>query len=69
MKYYTTLLWIGFILVVVSLIIGVVAKVVPDFRVFGLTPLSYLRFTGVCLLGVIALNLTELSLKLPKKED
>ena len=68
MKGYTTLLWIGFILAAVSLIVGVVAKA-TGFMVFDLNALSYLRFTGICLLGVIALSLTEIALRLRKKED
>ena len=61
MKYYNTLLTLAFILSVVSLIIGIIAKM-SGLVVFGLFPISYLRFTGICLLYAIAFSLTQISL-------
>ncbi|MFQ6041498.1 MAG: hypothetical protein ACE5PV_11630 [Candidatus Poribacteria bacterium] len=68
MKYYNLLLWILFILSALSLIVGVIAKAV-GFIVFTLRPISYVRFTSVCLLGAIALSLVEISLKIGKPSD
>ena len=65
MKYYTTLLWIAFVLALISMIVGFIAKV-SGFVIFSLTPISYFRFTGICLLFAIALSLAQISLK--KKE-
>lgn len=62
-RYYTTLLWILFVLATLSLVVGVIAKA-TGFVVFGLIPLSYLRFTGICLLFAIALSVVEISLKM-----
>jgi len=62
MKGYTTLLWIFFILAGVSLLLGIIAKA-THFMIMGLAPISYLRFTGTCLLFCIALSLTQISLK------
>lgn len=45
-----------------SLVIGIIAKA-TRFVVLGLMPLSYLRFTGVCLLFVIALAAARISLR------
>jgi len=61
MKYFKTLLWIAYLLSIVSLIVGIIAKM-SGFVVFGLTPPSYLFFTGICLLYAIAFNLTQISL-------
>jgi len=68
MKYYNVLLWILFILAALSLIVGVIAKA-TGFRVFTLVPVSYIRFTAVCLLGAIALSLVEISLKIRKPRN
>lgn len=61
MKYYKTLLWIAYLLSVMSLIIGIIAKLQGS-DIVGVSPISYLRFTGVCLLYAIAFSLTEISL-------
>ena len=61
MKYAKTLIWIFFVLADVSLIVGVIAKI-SGFAVFGLGPLSYLRFAGICLMYVIAISLSQISL-------
>ncbi|MBW2038901.1 MAG: hypothetical protein JRI46_04780 [Deltaproteobacteria bacterium] len=45
-----------------SLIMGVIAKLV-EFVVWGLLPLSYLRFSGICLLLVIAISLYQMAAK------
>lgn len=61
MKGYTNLLWVCFILATLSLLVGIIAKL-TGFVVFGLIPLSYLRFTGICLLYAIALSVVQMSL-------
>lgn len=65
MKYYKILLWVFFALAGISLIVGIIAKI-SGFIIFGLDPLSYLRFTGICLLFNITLSLVQISLT--KKE-
>jgi hypothetical protein len=59
MPYYKTVVWIFLILAVVSLVVGMLAKAI-GFRIVGLYPISYLRFTGICLLFVVAVSLVEL---------
>ncbi len=66
MKYYLTLLWICFVLAVASLIGGIVAKA-TGFVAFGLAPISYLRFSEICLLFAIAISLAEISLRMERK--
>ena len=61
MKYYKTLLWIAYLLSIVSLIVGIIAKI-SGFVIFGLGPVSYLNFAGICLLYSIAFSLTQISL-------
>jgi hypothetical protein len=65
MKNYTNLLWACFILATLSLLVGIIVKI-AGFGVFGLGPISYLRFTGICLLYAISLSLVQISLS--KKE-
>ena len=62
MKNYPILIRVIFLVSVVSLIIGIVGKLMYT-SIMYVTPLSYLRFTGICLMYIIALNLTEISLK------
>ena len=51
----------------IGFIIGVLDKIF-GFVVIGLYPLSYMRFTGVCLLFVIAISLYQMAgAKAPKK--
>jgi hypothetical protein len=55
------------IVAVIAIIIAVLAKLF-GFVWFGIYPLSYLRFTEVCLFFVIAINLYQMaSAKAPKK--
>ena len=55
------------IVAVIAIIIAVLAKLI-GFVWFGLYPLSYLRFTEVCLFFVIAISLYQMaSAKAPKK--
>lgn len=61
MKRYTNLLWVCFFLATLSLLIGIIAKI-SGFVIFGLIPMSYLSFTGICLLYAIALSLVQISL-------
>lgn len=60
MPYYKTIVWIFLILAIVGFIVGILAKGF-GFHIFGLVPISYLRFTGTCLLFVIAVSLVELA--------
>lgn len=48
-----------------SLLVGIIAKA-TGFRVFGLVPLSYLRFTGICLLYMIAISFVQIAQNLKK---
>ena len=62
MKQYTNLLWACYILATLGLIAGIISKI-TGFVVLGLAPLSYLRFTGICLLYSIAFSLSQMTLK------
>ncbi|MBI1929669.1 hypothetical protein HYR99_36155 [Candidatus Poribacteria bacterium] len=62
MPYYKAIVWVFLTLATVSLIVGILAKGI-GFQIFGLVPISYLRFTGTCLLFVIAVSLVELATK------
>jgi hypothetical protein len=59
MPYYKAIVWAFLILAIVSLIVGILAKGI-GFRILELGPVSYLRFTGICLLFVIAVSLVKL---------
>jgi len=61
MKGYTSLLWACFILATLSLLAGIITRI-TGLIVFELIPLSYARFTGICLLYAIALSLVQISL-------
>jgi hypothetical protein len=50
-----------------SLIVAIVDKIV-GFVYFGLFPLSYLRFTEVCLLFVIAISVYQMAAQKQKKK-
>jgi hypothetical protein len=51
----------------IGFILGVISKL-TDIVYFGIFPLSYMRFTGVCLLFVIAISLYQMAAtKAPKK--
>ena len=43
----------------ISLILAVIVKFFEQFAYCGIFPLSYLRFTGTCLLFVIAISLYQ----------
>jgi hypothetical protein len=59
------LLFVGLI----SLILAVIVKFFEQFAYFGIFPLSYLRFAGVCLLFVIASSLAQMTAgKQPQKK-
>lgn len=59
---YSLLCKIFLALGLASLIAAVIAKI-AGFLVWGLFPLSYLRFSGVCLLFVIAISLYQMAAK------
>jgi hypothetical protein len=63
-RVYTTFLMLFLLLAAVSLVVGVIAKATGLFYVYGLSPISYLRFTSVCLLFAIALGVGAIALKL-----
>jgi len=51
----------------IGFILGVISKL-ADIVYVGLYPLSYMRFTGVCLLFVIAISLYQMAgAKAPKR--
>ena len=61
MKLFKACIMPSFILADVSLILGIISKI-AGFAVFDLGPLSYLRFTGICLLYAIACSLAHIAL-------
>ena len=61
MKYFKTLVWIGYILSLVSIIIGILDKIFGLF-IFSLIPTSYLKFSELCLLFIISLSLVQIAL-------
>lgn len=65
MPAYRSLVGLFLVLAILSLVVGVLAKGI-GFVVLGLHPLSYLRFTGVCLLMVMAMSLAELASRSPQ---
>jgi len=56
--------YVSFFLGIASVVVGILAKLIP-FEAFTLKPLSYLRFSGICVLYSIA---TALSVKAFPKE-
>jgi len=67
MPYYKAIVWLFLILALISVIVGILAKGI-GFQIVGLFPISYLRFTGTCLLFVIAVSLVELATR-PKGQE
>ena len=63
MKNYKTWLTIAFVLSLISMVLGIISKLSPGFAFFDLGPLSYFRFTGICLMYAIALSVAQISLK------
>lgn len=64
MKLYRVGLWILFLLATISLVIGMYCKASGIIFPIGYAyPLSFLRFSGICLLYIIALGVTEIALK------
>ncbi len=61
-KHYSLLSRIFVVLALVSFIVAIIDKIF-GFVIWGLFPLSYLRFTGVCLLFVIAFSLSQMAAK------
>ena len=61
MKNFKMYVNIGYILAIISILIGAVDKI-AKFRIFHLDPVSYLRFSAYCLLFIISLALVELVL-------
>jgi len=61
MKNFKTLVWIGYILALVSIVVGILDKIFGLF-IFSLIPTSYLKFSELCLLFVISLSLVQLAL-------
>jgi hypothetical protein len=43
----------------ISLVLAIIVKLFEQFAYFGIFPLSYLRFAGVCFLFVIASSLAQ----------
>jgi uncharacterized membrane protein len=66
-KFFAFLNKLFLIVAVIAIIIAVLDKLF-GFVIVGLYPLSYLRFTGVCLLFVVAISLYQMAgAKAPKK--
>jgi uncharacterized membrane protein YdcZ (DUF606 family) len=66
-KFFSFLNKLFLIVAVIAFIVAVLAKII-GFVWFELYPLSYLRFTGVCLLFVAAISLYQMAAaKRPKK--
>ena len=66
-KFFSFLNKLFLIVAVIAIIIAVLAKIF-GFVFVGLYPLSYLRFTGVCLLFVAAISLYQMAgAKAPKR--
>jgi hypothetical protein len=58
-KFYAFVSRVLLLVSLISLVLAVVVKFVPQLAYFGIFPLSYLRFAGVCLLFVIASSLAQ----------
>ena len=66
-KFFSFLNKLFLIVALIALILAVLAKIF-GFVWVGLYPLSYLRFSGVCLLFVAAISLYQMAgAKIPKK--
>jgi uncharacterized membrane protein YdcZ (DUF606 family) len=66
-KFFSFLNKLFLIVAVIAIILAVLAKIF-GFVWFGVYPLSYLRFTGVCLLFVAAISLYQMAgAKTPKR--
>ena len=66
MKNFEMLIWLGFGLADLSLLVGIIAKI-SGFVLFGLGPYSYFSFAGLCLLYVVALSLAQIALHMRKQ--
>lgn len=67
-KFFSFLNKLFLIVALIAFIVAVLAKIF-GFVVVGLYPLSYLRFTGVCLLYVAAISLYQMAgAKAPAKK-
>ena len=67
-KFFSFLNKLFLIVALIAIILAVLAKII-DFAWFGIYPLSYLRFTGVCLLFVAAISLYQMAgAKAPAKK-
>jgi len=62
MKYYVELLWIFFVLALLSVFVGFIV-LATNLNLFSLKPISFLRFSGLCLMFNIAFSLVQISLK------
>jgi hypothetical protein len=66
-KHFSFLNTFFLIVAIIAIIVAVLAKII-GFVWLGLYPLSYLRFTGVCLLFVAAISLYQMAgAKRPKR--
>jgi protein-S-isoprenylcysteine O-methyltransferase Ste14 len=66
-KFFSFLNKVFLIVALIAVIVAVLDKIF-GFAVIGLYPLSYLRFTGTCLLFVVAISLYLMAgAKAPKK--
>jgi hypothetical protein len=66
-KFFSFLNKLFLIVALIAIILAVLAKII-GFAWFGIYPLSYLRFIGVCLLFVAAISLYQMAgAKAPKR--
>ena len=67
-KFFSLLNKLFLIVALIALIVAVIDKII-GLGILSLYPLSYLRFTGVCLLFVVAISLYQMAgAKAPAKK-
>ena len=66
-KFYAFVSKVALLIGLISLVLAVVVKLFEHLAYFGIFPLSYLRFAGVCFLFVIAASLELKAAKQPQK--
>ena len=61
MKGFKTLVWISYTLALISVIMGILDKIIGLF-IFSLIPTSYLKFGALCLFFIISISLVQIAL-------
>jgi hypothetical protein len=68
-KFYAFVSKVLLLVSLISLVLAIIVKLFGQLGYFGIFPLSYLRFAGVCLLFVIASSLAQMAAaKQPQKK-